>query len=85
MTLKRNWEIQLSVAVRAFLDRYGPEAQTPEEAHTDFVELDMRMNGRFHDEWLALRAERDAKNAEEAAEAGRFVGDGVDEPARSGA
>ena len=70
MTVQRQWEIQLSVAVRAFLDRHGLESQTAGEAHADFVELDKRMNAKFRDEWIVLRAEREAQRQQDFADAG---------------
>ncbi len=75
MTIKRNWEVQLSLAVRMFLDHYWEDkyVDTDEEvAVWDHMlkELDERMNGRFHDEWLALRAERVTQLAQDFADAG---------------
>ena len=58
MTIKKAWEGLLEGAVRAFLDRYGDEDWTEEEALAAISELDERMNAKFRDEWFDLRAEK---------------------------
>ena len=58
MTIKKAWEGLLEGAVRAFLDRYGDEDWTEEEALAAISELGERMNAKFHDEWLDMRAEK---------------------------
>ncbi len=76
MTIQRQWEVQLAVAVRMFLDHYWEDGyvDTPDEVAVwdhMLTELGKRMNGRFHDEWLALRAERDAQRKQDHADAGQ--------------
>ena len=78
----------MSVAVRAFLDRYGPEVWTDEEADAAISELDKRMHGRFHDEWLAMRAEKGTEsfadlNPERAEEVRVAVQEQLKDPARN--
>ena len=58
MTIKKAWEGLLEGAVRAFLDRYGSEDWTEEEALAAISELDERMHAKFHDEWLDMRVEK---------------------------
>ena len=75
MTIKRAWEGLLEGAARSFLDHYWEDKYVDTDAEVEvwdymLKELTERMNGRFHDEWLALRAERDAQRKQDFADAG---------------
>ena len=76
MTIKRAWEGLLEGAARSFLDHYWVNGYVDTGAEVEvwdymLKELTERMNARFHDEWLALRAERVDQRMQDHAAAGQ--------------
>ena len=75
MTIKRAWEGLLEGAARSFLEHYWEDEYVDTDAEVEvwtsmLEKLTKRMKARFHDEWLALRAERDAQRKQDQADAG---------------